>query len=205
LETSDPNRIARIVYRTGCLQFGSFVLTSGLRSPYYVDLSNLYVKTNEYREVVKALANTISREHQERLSVVGVALRGLPFAVSVANVLRVPFHILRKEAKTHGTSKILEGTIDKSSRVVIVDDVATTGGSLFRGVQVLLEMGVKVDTAFVVLDRLQGAGQRLRELGVELKSLIDILKSIDALAMSSLVPRDLAETIRDHVKRNTYV
>jgi orotate phosphoribosyltransferase len=193
------------MYQTGCLQFDDFVLTSGLRSPYYVDLSNLYVHTSEYLQVVEVLAREISREQHRGLSIVGVPLRGLPFAVSVANRLRLPFYVLRKQAKSHGTSKMLEGSIDRSNRVVIIDDVATTGGSLHRAAEMLTEMDFTVNSACVILDRLQGAGERLRDLGVELKSLTDILESLEVLERDSLVQREVAESIRKHVRRSTHV
>jgi orotate phosphoribosyltransferase len=82
--------------------------------------------------------------------------------------------LVRKEAKTHGTGKLVEGPLEPGEEVVIVDDVATTGGSSLQAVAAVESMGCKVARVIVMLDRLEGAAAAFAEKGLDFKSLVTI-------------------------------
>jgi orotate phosphoribosyltransferase len=82
--------------------------------------------------------------------------------------------LVRKEAKTHGTGKLVEGPLEPGAVVAIVDDVATTGGSAMQAVESVVAMGTTVACVIVVLDRLEGAAEAFAERGIAFQSLVTI-------------------------------
>ncbi len=172
MESAD---LGSILVRRGMLKFGDFLLTSGRRSTIYVDLRPLPSFPEEFREISEELAGRIGEG-----GICGVAVGGLPLATAVAMLTSRPLIYIRKEKKEHGTMSRMEGVVSEREYVVI-DDVATTGGSLKRAVESVREAGADVREAWVVVDRLQGARESLKELGVELRSIAtlpDIVRSV---------------------------
>jgi orotate phosphoribosyltransferase len=190
--------LAQIIRETGTMVFGVFTMTSGLKSPYYLDLGILYSYPREYGRVIEILSQTIDEEVEGDYVIAGVPLRGLPYAVSVANKLSKPFLLIRKEAKSHGMERRIEGRYRSGSQVVLVDDVATTGGSLLEAADALKEEGLMALRAFVVVDRLQGARANLEKKGVTLTPLIDILELISLLEETGEISGELAERVRSY-------
>ncbi len=169
--------LGAILLRRGMLKFGDFLLTSGRRSTIYVDLRPLPSFPEEFREISEELALRIGTGDG---GICGVAVGGLPLATAVAMLASRPMIYVRKERKEHGTMSRMEGVVSEREYVVI-DDVATTGGSLRRAVEAVREAGAEVEEAWVVVDRLQGAREALKELGVELRSIAtlpDIVRSV---------------------------
>ncbi len=169
--------LGAILLRRGMLKFGDFLLTSGRRSTIYVDLRPLPSFPEEFREISEELARRIGIGGG---GICGVAVGGLPLATAVAMLASKPMIYVRKERKEHGTMSRMEGVVSEREYVVI-DDVATTGGSLRRAVEAVREAGAEVEEAWVVVDRLQGAREALKELGVELRSIAtlpDIVRSV---------------------------
>ena len=169
--------LGAILLRRGMLKFGDFLLTSGRRSTIYVDLRPLPSFPEEFREISEELARRIGIGDG---GICGVAVGGLPLATAVAMLASKPMIYVRRERKEHGTMSRMEGVVSEREYVVI-DDVATTGGSLRRAVEAVREAGAEVEEAWVVVDRLQGAREALKELGVELRSIAtlpDIVRSV---------------------------
>jgi orotate phosphoribosyltransferase len=94
--------------------------------------------------------------------------------------------LVRKEAKGHGTGKLVEGPLESGSRVVIVDDVATTGGSSLQAVAAVQAAGCTVDRVIVVLDRLEGASDAFAAQGLDFRALV----TIRDLGVEPAPPRD---------------
>ncbi|HFC49558.1 MAG TPA: orotate phosphoribosyltransferase, partial [Thermofilum sp.] len=88
--------------------------------------------------------------------------------------MKKPLIYVRKERKEHGTKKIIEGDFKPGAKVLVVDDVATTGGSILRAVNALRSAGLVVEHALVVVDRLEGAEEALSRVGVRLFSLVTL-------------------------------
>lgn len=169
--------VEEILWRIGAVQRGLFKLTSGRVSEVYVDLRKLPSHPAEFREVIGEMAKVASSIAADY--VCGIAVGGLPLAAALAYELGKPLIYVRKERKEHGTMKLLEGDFEKNSLVLLVDDVATTGGTLAETCRILRGEGLRVEDALVVVDRQEGAGEALRELGVRLHSLTTLKKLLE--------------------------
>lgn len=148
------------------VQTGEFILASGRKSNYFVNIKRASTNPEILREIGKSMA-----PHVGDSKIAGMALGAVPLAVAVSLETNRPFVMVRKEPKDHGTMDLIEGEVNPGDRFVIVEDVATTGGSTLRVVSALREKGANVSKAVVVVDREEGARDMLKEHGIELVSL----------------------------------
>lgn len=148
------------------VQTGDFVLASGKRSGYFVNIKRASTDPQVLREIAKAIA-----PHVGARKIAGMALGAVPIAVAVALETGMPYVMVRKEAKDHGARDRIEGDVAAGDEFVVVEDVATTGGSTMRVVDALRDLGAVVTKAVVVVDREEGAQESLSENGVELVSI----------------------------------
>jgi len=148
------------------VQTGDFVLASGKRSNYFVNIKRASTDPRVLREIGKAMA-----PHVDDAKIAGMALGAVPLAVAVALETNMPFVMVRKEPKDHGTKELIEGEVSPGDNFVVVEDVATTGGSTMKVVNALREKGARVSKAVVVVDREEGARELLTEHGIELVSI----------------------------------
>jgi orotate phosphoribosyltransferase len=155
------------------VQTGDFILASGKRSSYFVNIKRASTDPNVLREIAKAMAPYVNGS-----KIAGMALGAVPLAVAVALETGNPYVMVRKEAKDHGTKELVEGDVQEGDEFVIVEDVATTGGSTMKVVNALREKGAKVSRAIVVVDREEGASALLSGNGIEL---ISIFKAKDLI------------------------
>ncbi len=176
--------MAELLYRNGMIKFGRFKLTSGRESTVYVDLRPLPSFPEAFSEVVRELSERVREEY-----VCGIAVGGLPLATAVAFSLKIPLIYVRKERKGHGTRSLMEGSLKGGSRVLVLDDVATTGGSLLKAVREVRARGGIVERALVVVDRRQGAEEALENVGVRLESLLTLPELVEKL-LPSLPPQE---------------
>ena len=148
------------------VQTGNFVLASGKKSNYFVNIKRASTDPRILREIAKEMA-----PHVDDAKIAGMALGAVPLAVAVALETDRPFVMVRKEPKDHGTKELIEGEVVPGDKFVIVEDVATTGGSTLKVVSALREKGANVIKAIVVVDREEGATEMLKEHGIELVSI----------------------------------
>jgi len=177
------SRVAEAVVGLGLVRLGEFTLSSGRRSRLYIDLRELPMHPTAFREAAEALASLVERAVGDTGSdtLAGVATGGILWAAAVGLLLGMPVTYVRPEPKSHGRGRLVEADVE-GRRIVVVDDVATTGGSLARAVQALRAAGGDPRAAVVVVDRLQGAGERLAGEGVRLYSLLtacDLLRVME--------------------------
>jgi len=151
------------------VQRGEFILTSGKKSNYFVNIKRASTNPKVLREIGKAMAPYVND-----CKIAGMALGAVPLAVAVALETDRPFVMVRNEPKDNGTKELVEGEVAPGDKFVIVEDVATTGGSTLRVVSALREKGANVSKAIVVVDRLEGAKEMLVEHGIELVSLFTV-------------------------------
>jgi orotate phosphoribosyltransferase len=160
------------------LKRGSFVLSSGKRSPYYLDGRVLTLTPEGAFLVASIILEMIKGEDIDAVG--GPTLGADPIVGAVAclsHINRIPLKtfIVRKAAKEHGTQRRIEGpALSKNSKVILVDDVATTGSSLVEAKQALEKEGITAQTAIVIVDRNEGAFKNLAEAGLKLESLFTI-------------------------------
>lgn len=159
----------------GAVKFGKFVLTSGKESDYYVDIKR--ASTNP--RILSLIAEEMSKHLEGEDKIAGLELGAVPIAVSLSLKTGIPYLIVRKEKREHGTGKQVEGELRKGESVVVVEDVTTTGGSVVNTVEILREEGGLVEKVLTVVDREEGARERLEDAHVRLIPLVrrsDLLK-----------------------------
>ncbi|BAA81362.2 orotate phosphoribosyltransferase [Aeropyrum pernix K1] len=168
--------LAKVLKKRGAVLRGDFVLSSGRRSSVYIDMRRLLGDESSYSVALDLLLEVGGQDLARSSAVIGVATGGLPWAAMLALRLSKPLGYVRPERKGHGTLSQVEGDPPKG-RVVVVDDVATTGTSIAKSIEVLRSNGYTVGTALVLVDRGEGAGELLARMGVRLVS-VATLKTI---------------------------
>ncbi len=121
-----------------------FTWASGLKSPIYCDNRKTlsYAKVRTY--IKTAFADTIAEEFKDCDVIAGVATAGIPHGALVADVLNKPFVYVRDKAKAHGMENLIEGKLDKGQKVVVIEDLISTGGSSLKSVHALRDAGAEV-------------------------------------------------------------
>jgi len=164
--------VVELLQRSNCIKLGRFILSSGSESKIYIDLRALLSHPKEFKSLVKICDKIVEKMNFDILA--GVESSGIPLATALALEQEKPMIYVRKEAKDHGLRKRIEGDVQPGVKALVVDDVATTGASLEGAVRALRSEGLTVSDAFVIVDRGEGAGERLAGLNVKLSSLITL-------------------------------
>ncbi len=158
----------------GAIKYGEFTLTSGKKSSYYVDIKLASTDPAVLKEIATEMAPLVEGE-----KIAGMELGAVPLAAALSLETDLPFLMVRKKSKGHGTGGRIEGKLEEGETVTVVEDVTTTGGSSVETVEVLREAGAKVNKVLVVVDRKEGAEEKLKELDVELVPLITADELVD--------------------------
>lgn len=160
----------------GAIKFGRFVLTSGAISDYYIDIK----KASTDPKILKIIAQEMSSYTKGYDLLAGMELGAVPLVVALSLETQIPYVIIRKEKREHGTGKQIEGGDVKGKSVLIIEDVTTSGGSVIKTIHILRENNAEVEKALVVVDREAGTREKLKKLEVEfipLVSVSEILKN----------------------------
>jgi orotate phosphoribosyltransferase len=193
--------LAMVLVKVRALQIGTFTLASGRLSSYYVDLRAVPSYPGAYRYVIDAymalLKNDVGLDKFEVIA--GIPTAGLAFSSPIALQLEKPMIYVRKEAKDYGRQKRIEGTMNLGSRVLVMDDVITTGHSVLGGVEAIREEGGEVKHVAVLIDRLEGAKANLKKSGVVLHPMTDILELVHTLHERDEISADELKAIRAQV------
>lgn len=156
------------------IKFGDFTLASGKKSKYYIDIKKASANPRILKQIAHEISEKINRHSIDADYIGCVALGGVPIAVAVSLEMELPLIIIRKEAKEYGTKGQIVGDFTKNSTVLMVEDVATTGGSVLKAIKLLRDEGLVVSNVIVVVDREEGAHSALAGEGVELIPLVRI-------------------------------
>lgn len=167
------SELPRILVQTGALQFGVFTLTGGKLSPYYLDLRIVPSFPDAFRECIELLSKT-AKNIRTIEKIGGIPTGGLPWASVLAYALSKPLVYVRKEVKHHGREKMVEGILSPGNRILLVDDVITTGHSILTALQTLRAEGGVIEDALVLVDREEGGREQLQKVGVTLHSVTRI-------------------------------
>ncbi|MCL4336382.1 MAG: orotate phosphoribosyltransferase [Candidatus Thermoplasmatota archaeon] len=160
-------KLSKVLLETGAVKFGDFLLTSGKRSSYYVDIKNTATDPATLSLIADMFTGMLKGK-----KIAGVELGAVPLLVATALKAGIPYVIIRKERK-HGTGKLTIGEFGEED-IDIIEDVVTTGNSILKAVNYLRENGARVSRAFCVVDREEGGKELLRENGVDLRSILTI-------------------------------
>ena len=148
----------------GAVRFGQFTLASGRSSPIYIDLRLLVSDASALRLAAEAYTARLRGLAYDRLA--GVPYGALPIATVIGQLLGQPLIYPRKEAKAHGLGRAIEGAFAVGERVVIIEDLITSGGSVIEAATTLRAAGLQVTDAVVLIDREQGGAANLAQAGI---------------------------------------
>jgi orotate phosphoribosyltransferase len=197
------DRMANILYKIDAVKFGVFQLSSGKQSPYYIDLRVIPSFPDAFREICDTYAQQITDEigikNFDRIA--GVPIAGIPFASQIAYNLQKPFLYVRKDIKLHGRERRVEGILVSGDRVLLVDDLLTTGLTLKNAVEAVRAEGGVVTDAIVFLDREEGGRELLEQTGVKLHPLLKISEVANTLYDNGAIDKESLKTILKQVKK----
>ncbi len=177
----NPRTLLAALHSLGAIQFGDFTLASGIRSPFYIDLRLLVSRPALLALAAQSYAAILSGLAYDRIA--GVPYAGLPIGTAVALATGAPLIYPRKEVKQHGTGKVIEGQWQAGERVVIIEDLITSAGSIIQSAERLREAGLVVEDAIVLIDREQGGMANLAAAGIQghaVYRLSDVLAELEA-------------------------
>jgi orotate phosphoribosyltransferase len=195
--------LGKILVKMNIIQFGTFRLTSGKLSSYYINLRVVPSFPDVFKEVVASYIYTLRNKVGLTVfeAICGIATSGLTFASTIAYTLSKPLLYVRRERKEHGLSRMLEGVVYPGQRTLILDDLATTGESILTAVQAVRSEGGVVEDAVVLIDRKEGAENALLNEGVKLHSFTDISELSEILFDAGLLDTDQIRAIREQMKK----
>ncbi|MFQ5887232.1 MAG: orotate phosphoribosyltransferase [Candidatus Hydrothermarchaeales archaeon] len=165
------SKLAELI-KIKAVKTGEFILTSGKKSPYYIDLKNAYTDPKIMEMIVEGMSEAMRGEKIDRIA--GIEMGGVPIATALSLKTGLPFIIIRKRERGHGTDKRIEGELRSGENVVVVEDVVTTGGSIKSGIEVIREMGGRCTKVIAVVDRLEGAAENLEKVNISVESLLTL-------------------------------
>lgn len=190
-------------YKLGIIKFGRFTLKSGIESPFYVDLRPLASDPKILKKLANYLLEMLPLDNFDIIC--GVPYAALPMATAMSLQSYIPLIIKRKEAKSYGTKKLIEGIYEKGQNCLLVEDVITSGKSLIETIDEVENEGIKVSDIVVVLDREQGGKEKLEAKGYKVHSLFNISEVVEILREVNYIDEDEVARIRDFVNGNQVV
>lgn len=182
----------------GCIKFGEFTLKSGLKSPIYIDLRYIISFPKLLETIGSAYLPLLKELNFKRIA--GLPYAAIPIATAVSLQGDYPMIYPRKEVKTYGTKAEIEGEYHAGETVVVIDDLATTGGSKFEAIEKLTGVGLVVKDVVVLVDRQSGAKESLEQAGYNLHAVLTISQLLDYWEGNGKVSQQKIEETRAFLK-----
>ena len=186
--------LADELLEAGCIKFGNFTLKSGLQSPIYIDLRQIITYPKLLEKVGSAYLPLLKDLTFDRIA--GLPYAAIPIATAVSLQGNYPMIYPRKEVKTYGTKAEIEGEYHSGETVVVVDDLATTGGSKFEAIEKLTGVGLVVKDVVVLVDRESGAKESLAQADYSLHAVLTISQLLEYWGENGKVEKDKIEETR---------
>lgn len=188
IANNELSALADRLLQAGCIKFGEFTLKSGLKSPIYIDLRQIITYPILLAEIAQAYLPILSSLQFSRIA--GLPYAAIPIATAISLAGQYPMIYPRKEAKTYGTKAEIEGEYHAGETVVVIDDLATTGGSKFEAIEKLTGAGLVVRDVVVLVDRQSGAKESLEQAGYAMHAVLTIGQLLDYWAAQGNVAQD---------------
>jgi len=198
-------QVGILLIKNNAIKFGDYILTSGKKSPYYIDLrltiSSPITMDWIGNSLTRIILNEIGKDKIDKI--LGVPTAGVPFATVVSQKLGLPLIYYRQARKEHGVKKKVEGILERNDRVLVVDDLITTGESVIEAAEVVRDQGGVVNELVVLLDREQGGKERLRSSRIEPHVLFKISDAMAWLHSVGLIEDKIFETLRRYIEEES--
>ena len=166
-----------------------FTWASGIKSPIYCDNRLILTAPDVRNEVEAAIAETVRREFPEAEALMGTATAGIAHAAIAAHLMGLPMGYVRSGAKDHGRQNRIEGRLREGEKVVVIEDLISTGGSLIETVEALREAGAEVLGAVSIFTYgMEKGKKRLAEAGVRAVSLTDFDEIVAVAEAEGYIP-----------------
>jgi len=196
--------MANILFKIDALKFGVHKLSNGKASPYYIDLRVIPSFPDAFHEICDSYDQYITAKtglkNFDRIA--AIPLAGIPFASQIAYNLKKPFLFVRKNVQLQGRERRVEGILASGDKVLLVDDLVTTGLTLGNAAEVVRAEGGVVTEAVVFLDREEGGREQLEKNGIKLQSLLKISEVANTLFEMGAIDKESLKTILKQVKKH---
>lgn len=173
-----------------------FTWTSGLRSPIYCDNRLTLSYPEVRREIAQGLQSIILKKYPDAEVIAGTATAGIPHAAWVSELLNLPMCYVRSKAKGHGKGNQIEGKVEKGQKVVVVEDLISTGGSVITAVQALREAGCEVlGVVSIFTYGLEKGREAFLQEDIQSESLTDFANLVDVAIDKGYISKDDQESL----------
>jgi len=185
---SDKRRLIQELYKIDAIQFGEFILKSGIKSPFYIDLRRVVSYPSVMKLITRLFTDAISGCNFDLIT--GIPYTALPMAAQLSARINKPLIYPRKEVKSYGTAQQIEGVFAKGQQCLVIDDVMSTGESKIEINEILAENGLGVKYFVVLIDRSSKGREFLEKKGFSLISILNISDILEVLQEEKSISKD---------------
>ncbi|XP_013188315.2 uridine 5'-monophosphate synthase [Amyelois transitella] len=193
--------LALKLFQIDAIKFGEFLTKSGIKTPVYFDL-RVIVSYPDVMELTSSLLFNFAMKDRDYNLICGVPYTALPIATLLSVQAKKPMLMRRKEAKSYGTKKMIEGHYKAGQICIIIEDVVTSGSSVLETTNDLRKEGLKVNDAIIILDREQGGKKNLSENDIQIKSLFTMSTLLEILSRNGKISKDVAINVKQYIRDN---
>jgi orotate phosphoribosyltransferase len=194
--------LAGILNRVGALKFGTFKLTSGKVSPYYLDLRIVPSFPDAFKRIcdlyISLIKGDVGADGFDRIA--GIPTAGISFASIASYHLKKPFLYVRSTERQHGRGRWVEGVLLPGDRVLLMDDLITKGGSIVKSAEAVRAEGGVVTDAVVLVNREENGEANLAENGIKLHYLLTTSELARELCNMDVITEEQLYTVLKQVK-----
>lgn len=192
--------LVTFLFDNRAIRIGNYTLSSGRSSHFYIDLRILQSYPIYFRKTITLLKNIVlSRIGLDEFDCIcSIPTSGTIFGSSLAYELLKPHIYVRKDAKNYGTQKQIEGEIKPGTRVLLIEDVVTSGNSLLSALKTISERS-STNRAIVIIDRQQGAAENFKKHNLQIDSVISVVNAVEILKNNNRISNDDYDSIREEI------
>ena len=184
------------------IKFGEFKLKSGAMSPIYINLRNIISYPELLSKISGEYIKLIENKGLDFDRIAGIAYGALGIAFNVANSLTKPVILVKKEdKKDYGIKSDYVGVSEQDEKIIIIEDIATTGGSAIDVAEKLKTSDLQITDAVVFLDRQAGAEQNFKEKGITMHSVVTINDMLEILKEENAIEEDMYKKVKEFLNK----